>query len=112
MKKILTVLLFLIYLTLSITNQLQFSLLVSNLIPVRFFLTLFLTIALGIFIYRERLRSLQVFWQFVKSDRFFQVGLLLLMWRALSLSITSDVAFGLTMLAWWASILAFYFLGN
>ncbi len=112
MKKILLALLFLIYLTLSITNQLQFSLLVSNFVPVRIFLILFILLAFGTFLYRERFKSPGVFWQFLKTDRIFQIALALLAWRGLSLLVAPDIKFGVLMLSWWASILAFYWLGS
>ncbi|MCX6784033.1 MAG: O-antigen ligase family protein [candidate division WWE3 bacterium] len=112
MKKVLSVLIFLIFALTSVTNQLQFSLISDNLIPIRIVLVIFLILSGGYFIYREKANSLKYIWSQLLKDRVLLVGTLLFIWRVLTVLVVGNYSSGLPMLIFWASILAFYVLFN
>ena len=112
MRNLLKFLFFLVYISLFITNQRQFSLVVDNLVPVRIFIICFLVVASCYFIWQERRRVVVTTWKLVKSDKVLSLMIILFLWRSLSLFMAKDLGSGLVMLSWWGSVVAFYFLGS
>lgn len=110
MKKIISVLVFLIFALSAVTNQLQFSIIADNITPVRIVLVGFLLFVFGYFIFIEKSRAIQYVWSVIKRDRIFLVAILLFIWRLGSVIVNRNFGSGLLMLGFWGSLLGFYFL--